>query len=48
MQKAMNVNDVAIFFVKGNDYRTHLCCMSKDEATNLLRKANLIEKYGIL
>ena len=32
MQKAMNVNDVAIVSVKGNDYRIHFWYMSKDDA----------------
>ena len=33
MQKAMNFNDVndAIVSFKGNDYRIHFWCMSKDE-----------------
>ena len=29
MQKAMNFNDVAIVYIKGNDYRIHFCYMSK-------------------
>ena len=32
MQKAMNVNDVAIVSVKGNDYRIHFWHMSEDDA----------------
>ena len=29
----MNFNDVALFSVKGNDYRIHFCFMSKREGT---------------
>ena len=40
-QKAMNCNNVSIVTVKGNDYRIHLLYMSKEEAANLLRNADL-------
>ena len=36
MQKAMNFNDVAIVSIKGNDYRIHFWCMSKDDAINIM------------
>ena len=32
IQKAMNFNDVAIFYVKENDCRIHFWYMSKDDA----------------
>ena len=44
IQKAKSFDDVAIVSVKINDYRIHLLYMSKDEATNLLRNADLTEK----
>ena len=40
----MSFDGVAIFTIKGNDYKTHFLCMSKDEAINILRKADLNEK----
>ena len=44
MQKAMSFNDVTIVSVKENDYRIHYWHMSKDEAMNLLKNADLSEK----
>ena len=38
MQKEMNFNDVAIVSIKGNDYRTHFCNISKDDAINVMKK----------
>ena len=35
MQKAMNVNDIAIVSIKGSDYRIHFWYMSKDDAVNI-------------
>ena len=43
---AISVNDAAIFPVKRNDYRIHFLYLSKDEAINLLRNADLIEISG--
>ena len=48
MQKAMNFNDVAIFFIKGKDYRIHFWCMSKDDAISIISNSNLNEKAGSL
>ena len=44
MQKAMSFNDVAIIFVEGNGYKIYFWYMSKDEAINLVRNADWIEK----
>ena len=44
MQKAMSFNDVAIIFVEGSDYKIYFWYMSKDEAINLVRNADWIEK----
>ena len=45
MQKTVNFNDVAIVIVKENDYRFFdILYISKDEAINLLRNADLAEK----
>ena len=40
----MSFNDVAIVSYKGNDYRIHLLYMSKDEAINIMKIADLKEK----
>ena len=41
MQKAMNFNDVAIAYVKGNAYRIHFWNISKDDAINIMNNSNL-------
>ena len=48
MQKAINVNDVAIVFVKGIDYRIHFWYMSKSDSINIMKNSNLNEKSGSL
>ena len=48
IQKAVNVNDVAIVTVKGNDYTGHSLYNSKDEAINLLKNVDLTEKSRTL
>ena len=40
----MSFNDVAIVSNKGNDYKIHLLYMSKDEAINIMKIADLKEK----
>ena len=40
VQKAMNFNDVAIFSVKGSDYRIHFWYMSKDDAINTMKNSD--------
>ena len=48
IQKAMNFNNVAIVSVKGIDYRIHFWYMRKDDAINIMKNSNLIEKSGVL
>ena len=48
MQKAMNFNNVAIVYVKGNAYRIPFWHMSKDDAFNIMNGSNLIDKRGVL
>ena len=48
MQKAVSFNDVAIVYIKGSAYRIHFWYMSKDDVTNMMKNATLIEKMGIL
>ena len=47
MIKAVTFNDVAVVFVKGNDYRIHFSFMSKNDAINLLNSSVLSNK-GVL
>ena len=44
----MSFNDVAIVSIKGNDYRIHFWCMSKNDAIVSMTNSNLIDKNGIL
>ena len=37
----MNLNDAAIFSIKGSDYRTHFCYMSKDDVINIMKNSDL-------
>ena len=46
MQKAISFNDVAIVYVKGSAYRIHFWYMSRDDATSIMNKFNLIYKMG--
>ena len=48
MQKAMGVKNVAIIYIKGNDYRIHFWYMSKDEGTSIMHNSSLNEKTGLL
>ena len=47
MQKALNINDVAIVSVKGNEYRIHFWYMSKNDTINIRKNSNLNEKSGL-
>ena len=47
MQKAMSYNDVAVFSIKGSDFRIHSWYMSKSDAINLLNNYVLHNK-GVL
>ena len=47
MQKAMSFNDVAIVYVKGNDYRIHFWYMSKDDAISIMNNSNFVDKKGV-
>ena len=44
----MNFNDIAVVYVKGNDYRFQFWYISKGKAINLLKNANLSEASGTL
>ena len=44
----MNLNDVAIVSIKGNDYRVHFWYISKDDAISIINNSSLNEKAGSL
>ena len=44
----MNLNDVAIVSIKGNDYRVHFWYISKDDAISIINNSSLNEKAGLL
>ena len=44
----MNFDDLFVITFEGNDYNIHFLYMSKDEAINLLRNADLTEKSRTL
>ena len=48
MQKAMNFDNIAILYVKGNAYRIHCWYMSKDDVINITNGSNLVHKRGVL
>ena len=48
MQKAMNFNNVAIVYVKGNAYRIYFWYMSKDDAVNIINGSNLVDTWCVL
>ena len=48
MQKAMGFNNIAIVYIKENDYRIHFWYMSKDDATNIMTGSSLVDKRGVL
>ena len=48
MQKAINFNDVAIFYIKGSDYRICFWRISKDDAISIINNSSLNEKTGSL
>ena len=48
MQKAVNFNNIAIVYIKGNAYRIQFWYMSKNDAINIMNGSNLVNKRGVL
>ena len=44
----MSFNNVAIVYVEGNAYRINFWCMSKDNAIDIMKGSNLVDKKGVL
>ena len=45
---SMHLRDIAIFNIKGSDYRCIVSLISKNEAINLMQNADLTENSGTL
>ena len=48
MQEAMNINDVAIVYVKGSAYRINFWYMIKNDAISIMNNSNSVDKVGVL
>ena len=48
MKKAMKFFDIAIFSVKGRDYKIHFWYMSKDDAISIMKNSDLNKKSELL
>ena len=46
--KTVSIKNLATVYSKGNAYRINFWNMSKDDATNIMRNTNLIDKKGVL
>ena len=45
MQKALSFNNVVIVYVKGSACRINFWYMSKDDAINIMKGSNLVDKF---
>ena len=48
LMMSINLNDIAIFNIKGSDYHCIISLISKNDAINLMQNADLTEKGVIL
>ena len=48
MQKAMNFDNVAVVYVKGNACKVYFWYMRKDDAINIINGSNLVGKSDVL
>ena len=46
--KANSMQNLTIFYHKGNAYRVNFVFMSKNDAFNLIKNSNIIDKKGML
>ena len=46
--KAMSMQNLAIIYHRKNAYRVNFTFMNKNDAYNLMKKANIIGKKGVL
>ena len=47
VQKAMNVNDITIFSIKGSDYKIRVWYMSKDDVISIMKNSDLKKRIII-
>ena len=47
-RKANSMQNVAIIYHRGNSYRVNFVFMSKNDAFNLIKNSNIIDKKGVL
>ena len=47
-EKAINFKDVAIMYIKRNDYRIRFWYVSKNDAINIMKNSNLNGKNRII
>ena len=45
MQKALSFNNVVIVYVKGSAYRINFWYMCKDDAINIIKGSDLVDKF---
>ena len=45
---SINLSDIVLLNIKGSDYHCIISLISKNEAINLIRNADLTEKIGTL
>ena len=46
--KAMSMQNLAIIYYRGNAYRVNFTFMSRNDAYNLIKNANIIDEKGVL
>ena len=46
--KANSMHNLAVAYNKGNAYRVNFTFMSRNDAYNLIKNANIIDKKGVL
>ena len=46
--KATNMQNLAIIYHEGNAYRVNFAFMSKNDAFNLIKNSNIIDRKGVL
>ena len=46
--KANSMKNLAIIYQKGNAYRLNFVFMSKNDAFNLIKNSNIVDKKGVL
>ena len=46
--KAISMQNLAIIYHRGNAYRVNFAFMSRNDAYNLIKNANIIDKKGVL